>query len=1641
MKKISIVIICLFLLSSAVNFGTSKPTLLNDLASEIDYSIDNSVIGNAQEQQILQNINRLDGFFTENRGQVRNDSVRYYIQGKGVWFLDDGVVFEIQEPVEQTEVQRNPIDKFHLEFEPEMPSSRKSVVLKLNFEGCNEVEPKGVGLLSHKNNYFYGNDSSKWCSNVPNYYEINYENIYDNIDLRYYSNEKGLKYDFIVHPRGDLNDIKLRYDGAQTLQVDSSRDLILNTPFGNIIDAEPFIYQNNNEIYGSFKLFDILTYGFELIGEYDKNQDLIIDPLIYSTYIGGSNDEEGHGIGIDSSGNAYVAGFTHSSNFPNTTGAYDPIHNWVDDIFVFKLDPTGSSLIYSTFVGGNSYEHCYGHSLAIDSSGNAYVTGHTKSTDFPNTTGAYDTSYNGGGEDVFVFKLNQTGSKLLYSTFVGGSNLEWGWAISIDSSNNVYLTGKTGSADFPNTTGAYDTTFNGGSNDVFVAKFNLSGNGAKDLVYSTFIGGSNIEEGSAIQIDSSGNAYVTGVTRSFDFPNTTGAYDTTLKGPWDSFIFKLNSAGSSLIYSTFLGGSGGETSKGIAVDSSGNAYITGRTNSSDFPTTTGAYNTTYNNNWDIFILKLNSTGSSLMYSTFAGGGNYDISYGIALDSSGNAHVTGYTGSADFPNTTDAYDSTYNGDGDTFVLELDSTGALLLYSTFIGGSSWERGYGIAIDTSCNAYITGITNSLDFPNTTGANDTTHNGWQDVFVLKLNLPPKFPPTVVNLNISKSFITRTNLIYLYSNGTDIEDIEKNFTPYFEYRGPHEQVWNSTFFSTPQYNNSRWEISFTPPKNATLGLYDFRVKFNDTGGLFSNWFYLNDSLMVLNNVPLVENLFLSNNTAILGDTISIWLNGSDIEELEENLTVALEYQDPSETSWDKTDLSTPTYNNGRWEYSFNMPFDALFGYYDFRARCNDSDGNYSEWVYLNDSLLVYNTGPKVIDAKLSEISIYRTESVYLFINGSDYETPEGMLSFYVQFKPQSEDEWTNLTGNYLNNTWEVGFVTKKESMIGMYDFRTKFEDNETLSTGWVYLNDSLKILNNPPIISEDLDDITIGIQPLIIDLTLYESDIEDTDVNLTWSIEPQTYTYIKSIEIIDIINDTLKITPKENVTGTEDIELTLTDKDSGTAVKSDIKIIVDSTISEFTPKVTLLSPPDKTTVNTLIPTLKWKLEYSGTDLITYSVILDENPEPLTEVITDLTTTSYKLEYELEDGKTYYWKVIPKNGICLSNLFRFTIDLSFEPIYKVNLTSEKNHIMIKQGVAAEINLTVKNEGNVNDNFRIEYSSAKLQLQVSIDKTNVQLTPEITSNLKLSVTIPEGFELGDYFVKVTATSLSEVIVKDEVTIDVKVVSKDFEPDYNVSISVAPTSLNLIQGDSENVTITITNDGNIEDDFTIRFESGDFTSADIRFSNVSLSLREGDSDTIRVSIKIPEDIEPGVYTIKFIVESNDDPKESTLTIIVKDKDSEEPKTGDEDNTMLYAVIGIIVVIIVVLILLFIFLKKKKGEEEPPVEEAMAPAPDEVPPEVPPEQPPTPEVPPEQVPSPETPPPEQPQVPEVPPEQPPTPEVTPQVVPQVEPAPEPAPIPQVEEQPPQPQVVAQAPVPNVMKTEQQVEPSLPKIEDTEE
>lgn len=459
--------------------------------------------------------------------------------------------------------------------------------------------------------------------------------------------------------------------------------------------------------------------------------------LIYSTFLGGSGSDLGFGIAVDASGAAYVAGATGSTDFPTTSGAFDTSPNGVDDVFVAKLNPAGSALSYATYLGGDSWDDA--RSIAVDPAGGAYVTGSTQSTSFPTTPGAFNTT-GAFGQRTFVTKLNATGSSLAYSTYLTGDNGGGvGFGIAADGAGNAYVTG-IAAFGFPTTPGAFDQTPNGSGSDAYVTK--LAPNGGS-LVFSTLIGGEVRADASAsgvdIAADATGNVYVVGSTDARNFPTTAGAFQSTTGGDRDVFITKLDPSGTAAIYSTYLGGSSGDDAAGVAIDVSGNAYVTGSTRSADFPITPGAFDNTLNGFRDAFVAKLDSAGAALEYSTYLGGAGDDSGSAIAVDQVGSAYVTGM--SADFPTTVGAFDRTTNGNFDAFVAKLEPNGSALAYSTYLGSSNLDTGSAIDVDASGAAYVTGYTVTttgfmlIPFPATAGAFDTTRNGNDDVFVTKLN------------------------------------------------------------------------------------------------------------------------------------------------------------------------------------------------------------------------------------------------------------------------------------------------------------------------------------------------------------------------------------------------------------------------------------------------------------------------------------------------------------------------------------------------------------------------------------------------------------------------------------------------------------------------------------------------------------------------------------------------------------------------------------------------------------------------------------------------------------------------------------------------------------------------------------------
>jgi hypothetical protein len=536
-------------------------------------------------------------------------------------------------------------------------------VLRMKLRNANPAaKVTGEDELAGTSNYFIGNDPAKWRTNVPTYAKVKYEGIYPGIDLVYYGNQRQLEYDFIVAPGADPHRIAFAVRGAKRIRRDARGDLVLTMKTGEdeIRWHKPVVYQEKDgtrrEIAASYAITAANRVTFEL-AKYDASRPLYIDPLIYSTYLGGSWYDSGSAIAVDSAGNAYVTGVTNSTDFP-TMNPLQPANGGGYDAFVAKINPAGSALVYSTYLGGSGDD--WGNGIAVDGAGNAYVVGQTASTDFPTVNPLQPA--NGGGYDAFVTKLNPTGSALVYSTYLGGSNGDGAYGIAVDSAANAYVTGITYSSDFPtkNPLQGFESI-----EDVFVTKLNPAGSA---LVYSTYLGGSDSDLGNGIAVDNAGNAYVTGHTASTNFPTTPGAFQTTFGGNVDAFVTKLNPAGSAMVYSTYLGGSDYDSGSGIAVDSAGNAYVVGVTASTDFPTM-NPFQRFNHGNGDAFVAKLTPSGSALVSSTYLGGGGDDTGLGIAVDSSRDAYVTGWTNSTNFPtkNPIQLYNAGYY---DAFVAKID-----------------------------------------------------------------------------------------------------------------------------------------------------------------------------------------------------------------------------------------------------------------------------------------------------------------------------------------------------------------------------------------------------------------------------------------------------------------------------------------------------------------------------------------------------------------------------------------------------------------------------------------------------------------------------------------------------------------------------------------------------------------------------------------------------------------------------------------------------------------------------------------------------------------------------------------------------------------------------------------------------------
>ena len=670
------------------------------------------------------NYGKLPLAFEPNTGQTAPE-VRFLTRGRGMttFFTDTEAVMVLHKSEQRSR------DAFR---RPGPPPKVEQAVIRIKLEGAAQSRRvAGLEKLPGVSNYFIGNDPKKWHTDVPHYGRIEYQGVYPGIDLVWYGNQRQLEYDFVVAPGADPNQIQVAYEGVESVGVEAGGKLVLRTALGEVWQQAPRVYQEIGgrrvEVAARYALAARNRVRFQL-AKYDRKRELRIDPLVlvYSTYLGGSSNDEGYGIAVDGMGSAYVTGATLSTNFP-TQSPYQTAYQGVQFLtFVTKLTPAGNALVYSTYVGGSNND--FGSGIAVDGAGSAYVTGYTGSNDFP-TQSPYQAEHQGGDYDAFVTKLTPAGNALAYSTYLGGNGRDEGHGIAVDTAGSAYVTGETQSTNFP-TQSPYQATNQRGS-DAFVTKLTPAG---KALSYSTYLGGSGDDYAYGIAVDAAGSAYVTGETQSANFPTQSPYQATFQQGIRDAFVTKLTPAGTALVYSTYLGGSGPDAGYGIAVDGAGSAYVTGYTGSTNFPTRS-PYLATHGGIEDAFVTKLTPAGNALIYSTYLGGMSHDWGCGIAVDGAGSAYVTGYTASPDFP-TQSPYQATYGGSEDAFATKLTPAGNALVYSTYLGGSGEDWGEGIAVDGAGSAYVTGSTQSTNFP-TQSPYQGTNQGYDDAFVTKLQLP----------------------------------------------------------------------------------------------------------------------------------------------------------------------------------------------------------------------------------------------------------------------------------------------------------------------------------------------------------------------------------------------------------------------------------------------------------------------------------------------------------------------------------------------------------------------------------------------------------------------------------------------------------------------------------------------------------------------------------------------------------------------------------------------------------------------------------------------------------------------------------------------------------------------------------------
>jgi hypothetical protein len=645
--------------------------------------------------------------FVQNRGQF-DKSIDYALQSSAanVLMTDQGPVFQI--------------------FTGSNSDGKVGEQFFAQFDGSNVVRPTGSDKSGAQYNYYLG-DPSQWKTNVPGYEKVVYTNLYNGINLVAGGLQNSLKYEFDVAPGADPSQVKVDYSGVKGLSIDHLGRLHVQTAAGDLIDDAPVVYQNIDgkrvSIKAEFKLLSDHSYTFQLDGAYDHSQELIIDPdLSWATFIGGAGTDAGNGIASDGAGDAYVTGETDSTAFP-TTGGFDTVVAGTD-AFITKLDPNGQ-IIWSTYLGGTGSD--FGAAIAVDTAGNAYVTGQTSSTNFP-TTGGFDTTLS-GFTDAFVTKVS-SGGTLTWSSYLGGTSNDNGTGIGVATNGTVYVGGTTSSTNFP-TLGGFQTT-KGASNDGFVTAINQT---PVQITWSSYLGGNDVDSINGLAVTPGGTVAVVGTTQSTTGIATTGAFDTTAGNLTDAFVASINGPAATLTWATYLGGTSNDSGNGVAFDSSGNVYVTGSTNSTNFPTL-NAFDATIGAFTQAFVTELSSAGTpnfSTFFGNSTGAGGDTTGNAIAVDSTGVIYIAGFTDSTTLPGAAAGFDSIYGGGIDDGFIASISAAKTLVFSSYLGGSANDQATAVAVVPDNDVLVAGFTASSDFPAMNAA-DTTFGGNEDAFVVRI-------------------------------------------------------------------------------------------------------------------------------------------------------------------------------------------------------------------------------------------------------------------------------------------------------------------------------------------------------------------------------------------------------------------------------------------------------------------------------------------------------------------------------------------------------------------------------------------------------------------------------------------------------------------------------------------------------------------------------------------------------------------------------------------------------------------------------------------------------------------------------------------------------------------------------------------